>query len=495
MDQVFPLLLLITVLVIGIVLVGEVFAPRLLTEGFANLPQTTFWSSFAAPRSDIGPEEEDRTLVRDPRYFNDYADVSRLGVAYDFCRMVTTSGKDDYFFACALAGTENLDSTKFRTPSVKQGFRISRDDYMRDINGDGRAEYCRILKWQDGSYQPVCNRALDLSFDSKEVIDPEPPGAIEKLLSFYTNCVIWLRFSNDMKDYVENVKTQLAGGLSIDEDPKKKESQGIELNGVDQFLRLSDTSDLSLGFKVPIKSIRTWMVWVYFDEFTNNAKIFDFGNGKGKDNVFLGILASGDGGVTDIRPACGGGINESTVPTEKSGAQPAQEMPPQVLMASTNGNIDEYTCTGFEAMPRRLGPSLPTPAVSVQNQERATLLFEIWDQQSRKFRMTLNASIPKKTWTHICVTTLNDDAFRPDYGIFINGKQVYQKDGGFLPSTGFMTNCYLGKSNWANGVSQYENRDELFKGRLFDFRAYKASASQKLIFDSFAWGAGILGLE
>jgi hypothetical protein len=477
-----------------------VYAPRLLTEGFANLPTTTFWSSFAAPRSDIGPDQEDGTLVRDPRYFNDYVDVSRLGVAYDFCRMVMPRGgyESDYFFACALAGTENLDSTKFRTPTVKQGFRISRDDYMRDINADGRADYCRILKWKDGSFQPVCNRALDTGFDSKEVIDPEPPAETQKLLTFYTNCVIWLRFWNDMKDYMDNCKIQVAGGVSIDEDPKRVQTQGLEFNGVDQFLRISDSSDLSLGFKVPIKSVRAWMVWVYFDEFTNNAKIFDFGNGKGRDNVFLGILAGGDAepGTNEIRP-CGGssGMDESTLPTGATGAQPVQEMPPQVLMASTNGNIDEYTCTGVEVIPRKLKPSLPTPASSGGSQSKATLLFEIWDQQNRKFRMKLNAVVPKKQWTHICVTTITEDAFRPDYGIFINGKQLYQKESGFLPSTGFMTNCYLGKSNWAGGVSQYENRDDLFKGRMFDFRAYKAGVSKKLIWDSFAWGSRILGLE
>ena len=57
-----------------------------------------------------------------------------------------------------------------------------------------------------------------------------------------------------------------------------------------------------------------------------------------------------------------------------------------------------------------------------------------------------------------------------------------------------MTNCYIGKSNWANSVSQYENRDELFKGSLFDFRAYTVSLSEDLITQTYDWGLEKLGL-
>ena len=70
------------------------------------------------------------------------------GVKNDFCRMMTrsdTTDKGELFFACALAGTTVSDTTQFRTESVKDGFRISRDDYMRDIIRDGRDAYCRIL--------------------------------------------------------------------------------------------------------------------------------------------------------------------------------------------------------------------------------------------------------------------------------------------------------------------------------------------------------------
>jgi hypothetical protein len=54
--------------------------------------------------------------------------------------------------------------------------------------------------------------------------------------------------------------------------------------------------------------------------------------------------------------------------------------------------------------------------------------------------------------------------------------------------------CYLGKSNWANVTSQYENKDELFQGNLFDLRGYKQAVSDKVIKESVAWGKSKLGL-
>jgi hypothetical protein len=512
----FSIVLLICLVLLGIVMLTEVFAPGLVKEGFANLPRTSYWASFAAPRSDISSMQEDSSYIRDPRYFADYADVSRLGVKYDFCRMVAPADEPkQYFFACALAGTEGLDSTKFRTMSTKDGFRISHDDYMRDVNGDGRDDYCRILKWKDGSYQPVCQRATDVGFDSKETVDSDPPEAIVTLLTFYEQCAIWLRFTSDMNDTMGAIKVKTSGSLTIDETPsriaildgikptspevgetpKRSTTEGLQFNGIDQFLRVYDSSDLSLGMNVPLRAIRAFMVWVYFDEFTNNAKIFDFGNGKGKDNVFLGILGKGDPGTegaAELRPI-GCGSEDSTLPSGPSGAQPVKEMSPQHLLQTTDANVDEYTCSGFEVYPRRLGPSKPS-AVVPKKTGRATLLYEVWDKQARKMRIKVNNSIPLGKWTHITITATNNDAFRPNIAVYVNGKMVLQKENGFLPSTGSMTNCYLGKSNWSTGVSQYEDRDELFKGRLFDFRAYKTALSKQLIEESYDWGKAKLAL-
>ncbi len=490
----FRLLLIVTIGILFTLVLVEQLSPGLITEGFTVKP--SYWSFYTAPRSDIGPEQEDSSVVRDPRFFNDYVNVSRIGQHYDFCRMV--SEKDDesnYFFACALAGTDQLDSLKFRTPSVKDGFRVSYDDYMRDTNGDGRDDYCRILKWKDGTFQPVCSRSTDVGFDAKEVVDSNPPEHISTLLKFYDGCVLWLRFFGDMKDCVEEkIQVQISGKLTIDETPRKDHTEGIQFLGGDQFLRISDSADLTLGTNVPIRSIRAWMVWVYFDEFTNNAKIFDFGNGAGKDNVFLGILGKGDYEIDQeaLRPICGS--DDATIPTQKTGAQPVQELHPAELMKTSNGNVDEFTCTSFETFPRRLPPSTVEP-IKRKKTQKATLLYEVWDKQSRKMRAKATNAIPLNAWTHIAVTAIGNDAFRPNIAVYVNAKKVLEKESGWLPATSSMSNCYIGKSNWMNDVSQYENRDELFKGRLFDFRAYRRGLSEDLIQESYDWGKDMLNVK
>jgi hypothetical protein len=475
----FSLLLLISLIAIGVIIVTEITGHKVkLFEGFSDI---SYWASFVSPRSDIGPGKEEEGYTRDPRYFNDYVDVTRIGVPYDFCRMlVKNSDPDNLFFACALAGTENLDSVKFRTAGTKDGFRVSYDDYMRDVNGDGRSDYCRILPWNDGSYQPVCSYSSDIGFDSAEKVDGNPPDEIVKLLNFYRGCVMWLRFQNDMLDYVNRVKVNVAGGMQIEYSKDRSSVKGLQFTG--QFLRIGDAADLSVGTLVPLRSIRAWMVWVYFDEFTNNAKIFDFGNGAGNDNIFLGILGKGESTVDDS-PIRG----ESTVPTNPSGAQSVLEMSPKRLMETTDANVNEYICDDFELKNDKATHAFLPQVVTTRN-KKAALLFEVWDKKSRKMRIKVNDAIPLKKWTHITITTTNNDAFRPDIAVYIDAKKVYEKKSGWLAATSSMTNCYIGKSNWsAPAFTQYENRDELFQGRMFDFRAYNISLDESVIEDSFNW--------
>lgn len=493
----FQIMLLATLVVLSLFILSEVFAPGLVTEGFSSLsnqPSTSFWSSFTGPRSDIDSLKESSNYVRDPRYFNDYANVSRLGLPYDFCRMVAPSDDlENIFFACGLAGTDNLSSTSFRTSYKKDGFRTSHDDYMRDVNEDGRDDYCRILLWNDNTYQPVCSYATDIGFDSRERIDPNPPDDIKLLLSFYENSKIWFRFNGDMLDTLGVSKVKTAGGMTIDETPRNKVTDGLGFNG-SQYLRLSDSSDLSLGSLVPLRSLKTWMCWVFFDDFTNNAKIFDFGNGQGIDNVFLGIIGKGDlqAQLDDKVGPCD--IQESTVPKKPSGAQPVEEMSPQDLLTITEENAPEYE-TNYVITTSEYG--LKNKAVK-QNKDTinatATLIYEVWDKEQRKMSIRVPSAIPLKKWTHITITTVGNDPFRPDIAIYINGKFTQQKKAGWLPATSKMTNCYLGKSNWLS-TGQYVGEDELLKGRLFDFRAYDKGLSAKLIKNSYTWGKEKLGLE
>ena len=492
--SIFTLLLFISVIILAYFAISEYTRPGYISEGFSGISSMPYWANFVSPRSDIGPGQEDEKFIRDPRYFNGYVDVSRLGVEYDFCRVLAAKETpDDKFLACALAGTEGLRSTLFRTSSVTNGLKLSYDDYMRDIDGDGRADYCRILQQSDSSWQTTCLKATDTGFDPTESVDPDPPSEVLTLLEFYQGCVTWLRFMGNMSDSVNNVKV-FSIKMGIDETPRRGVSQGLSFNGDNQFIRVSDASDLSLGAKVPLRSVRAVMAWVKFDAFTNNAKIFDFGNGKGRDNFFLGILGKGD---PDLES--GAGLRDdaatATVPKEPSGAQPVDEMSPERLMLTTSANVDEWKCDGFEAMPRKLPGSFPGSDANKKPSKKATLIYEVWDKQQRKMRMKVNNIVPLGKWVHICVTALNSDAFRPSIGIYVNGKIVLERPGGFLPSTGNMTNCYIGKSNWANSVSKYEDRDELFKGRIFDFRMYKTFLSDVVIQDSVKWGKDILGVQ
>jgi hypothetical protein len=483
--------------------VAELLWPQKVKEGFESLvpvlsPRAGYFAKFVPRRGDLSEGSEQEGYIQDPRYFLGYADVQRLGFDHDFCRMVESKNNESIkFFACALAGTENLNGISFRTPTVQDGFRLSRDDYMRDIEGKGRQAYCRILKGKDGTYQPLCNRAMDTEFDTELVVDTEPPADIKTLLRFYEGCVFWYRFRDDMVDYVGNTKLLKAGGVDVKEKPNPPVAEGVRFNGFDQFLRLGDNVELELGSIVPLRSLRGLMVWVYFDEFTNNAHILDFGDGPGKNNVVLGIIGRGDSNISDagrLRPPllCG---EDSTVPDKPSGAQPCPVMSPQELMKTTSANVNEFECVGFEENPRRLPPSRVRDKTVVGAKDKATLLYEIWDNQQRKMRITIPGIIPKGKWTHICITAQNEDAFRPDIGVFINGELSFLQPSGFLPQASTLAQCYLGKSNWSNVTSQYENKDELFKGRLFDVRGYKQSVTDKVIKESVAWGKAKLGLR
>ena len=72
---------------------------------------------------------------------------------------------------------------------------------------------------------------------------------------------------------------------------------------------------------------------------------------------------------------------------------------------------------------------------------------------------------------------------------------MFTQPSGWLPQNSSTTNNYIGKSNSYNVSSQFDGgRDELFKGRLFDLRAYKTIMGPKKIQQTVAWGKSLLGL-
>jgi hypothetical protein len=490
------LIILITLAII------EIFKPEIINEGFSNLVSvgdSAFWARLMPRRGDIGfnPTEEEGGYIRDIRYFADYADVQRLGVSQDFCRMVqSTSDDEDKFFACALAGTDGLSGIKYRTPSVRDGFELSRDDYMRDVLGEGRDGYCRILKTGTDTFEAKCNPAADTSFRPTLITDANPPENIKTLLNFYEGIVFWLRFRDDMLDYAKNLTIAKAGEIAIEESPPNPPiTEGLEFNGKDQFLRIGDTKDLSFGDIVQLRYLRAVSFWVYFDEFTNNAKIFDFGNGAGKDNVFAGIIGRGNPGKqTDElqKPVC---LDEAitTVPSAPSGQQCVEEVCPQVAMVTSAANVNVWNCPKPELFGRIMKPIQPDSAPPGEA-TTADLIYEVWDARQRKLHIQVKNVIPIRKWVHIVITAENNDAWKPSLKIYRNSELVHTEASAWLPQNNYTTNNYIGKSNWANVTSPYENADELFKGRMFDFRGYRTFMDEKKIMNTYKWGKSLLGI-
>jgi hypothetical protein len=479
----------------------EIWKPELINEGFANVVSvgdSAFWAKWMPRRGDVGlnPTEEQSGYLRDMRYFAGYTDVQRIGANQDFCRMVQAEGDPkDMFFACALGGTEGLSTVKYRTPSVKDGFEISRDDYMNDVLGEGRDGYCRILKTGFDQFEAKCNPAADSSFKSSLVTDANPPDNIKMLLNFYEGIVFWLRLRDDMLDYAKNLIVTKAGGMQIEEfPPNPPVTNGLEFNGIDQFLRIGDSKDLSFGDVVHLRYLRATSFWVYFEEFTNNAHIYDFGNGPNKDNVFVGIIGRGNAGPqTDIlqKPTCDDqAIN--TVPSAPSGQQCTEEVCPQVAMATSAANVNLWDCPKPELFGRIMKPIQPTAAPPGEA-KTADLLYEIWEGSMRKLHIQVKNIIPLRKWVHVVITAGNNDASKPDLKVYCNARLVHTEAAAWLPQTDFTTKNYIGKSNWANATSPYDNADELFKGKLFDFRGYRIRMDEKKIKDTYEWGRKLLG--
>jgi len=499
----YRLYLWIGLLILILITLLELWKPHIINEGFSNLisvGDTEFWAKWLPRRGDVGlnPTEEQGGFIRDIRYFAGYTDVQRLGVNHDFCRMIQETGDpDDKFFACALGGTEGLSTVKYRTPSVRQGFELSRDDYMNDVLRDGRNGYCRILKTSSDTFEAKCNPADDNSFKSTMITDGNPPEDIKLLLTFYDGVVFWLRLRDDMLDYAKNITVAKAGNISIEEfPPNPPVTEGLEFNGKDQFLRIGDSSDLSFGDVVQLKYLRATCVWVYFDEFTNNAHIFDFGNGAGKDNIFLGIMGRGNAGASsdDMDNTECTEQSLSTVPKSPSGQQCTLEQSPQTAMITSSANVNLWDCPKPELFGRIMKPLQPKSSPS-GDAKTADLIYEIWDTQMRKLHIQIKNVIPLRKWVHIAITAGNNDAFKPDLKIYRNGVLVHTEKSSWLPQTNYTTNNYIGKSNWMNVTSPYENSDELFKGKMFDFRGYRTAMTEDKITDTYKWGAKFLGIN
>jgi hypothetical protein len=272
-------------------------------------------------------------------------------------------------------------------------------------------------------------------------------------------------------------------------------TEGLTFNGLDQYLRLGENSDLSFGKTVGLRYVRATCFWVYFDEFTNNATIYDFGNGAGRDNVLVKIVGRGNPGTqAHTQPSLCQDMAQSTVPDAPSGPSCTEEVSPQVAMATSRGDVNRWDCPKPELFGRIMTPlhsKKSTPSTGAITS--ADLLYEIWDPRQRKVHIQVKQAFPLREWVHIVITTTDMDPTKPGLAIYRNGEEVHREESAFLPQTDTTSHNYIGKSNWANATSPYANADELFKGKMFDVRAYQEPMSKKKIEDTVAWGKALLG--
>ena len=508
-------LLYATIAVLVVVASYELFRRHLFSEGFtdgdaAAVPD--FFGKYFPRRYDVVPGQIDEGdgWVRNPRYFEGYVDMQKLGYAADFCRVVEKAGRPETrMVACALGGQEGLDSLTFRTESSRAGMKFSRDDYFRDVNDDGRDDYGRILKVSQAPNDRWEARAVLAGLTrfktSAEVPDNSPPPHIQDLLWFFEGAMVWYRWFDDMADYAENTQLAIAGGASVKESVRPTKTAGLEMNRIDtsllpldadmsppaaaadQFLKIGENPKLEFENVVQLRQLRGVCAWAYFDEFTNNARIFDFGNGAGKDNVLLGIEGrgnkSGSGfGFLNARPPSSAAVCQARAPPEVS---------PQLYMATSDANVDFWECPGPEPVDSTYPADELVPDALPPT---ANLLFEVWDTQQRKMRIRVLDVIPLKKWTHIVLTTTDATSIRPTWVVYIDGKKVHTEESGHIPLTAYTNKNYIGRSNWEGVTSQYQDADERFRGSLFDFRLYRAPLSESKVARSFQWGAEKLGL-
>jgi hypothetical protein len=519
---VYGALMLLTAVVLWELLRGSAFR-----EGFTDGVVPDYFGKFFPRRYDVVPGQKDEGdgWVRNPRYFEGYVDVQNLGYKADFCRVIEKAGSpESRIVACALAGQEGIDSMVYRTDSARGGMRFSRDDYFRDVNGDGRDDYVRILKvakapkdkWQamavpagltrfnpigsteprkgDGFLPPSEN---NLPVGSSEIPDNNPPPEIKDLLWFFEGAMVWYRWFDDMLDYAENTQINVAGGAAVDEKAHQIVTHGLELNrlpavsdeepaAADQYLKIGENARLEFDAVVELRQLRGISVWAYFDEFTNNARIFDFGNGAGKDNVWLGIEGRGN-----TRAAFGTLGSRPTDQNAVCKARAAREVSPQAYLMTSDANIEDWECPG----PEPVDSTYPEDEAEGGDVEpTANLIYEIWDTQQRKMRIRVLNAIPLKRWVHIALTTTDATAFRPTWRVYIDGKMIFEEPDGHLPLRSYTTSNYIGRSNWEGVSSQYQDADERFRGALFDFRLYRQPMSASKVTRTVEWGRQKLGL-
>lgn len=440
----------ITIAVIGILVIyviSETIGPT-LKEGFA-----------VAKRQDIGPvadgwSVDEAGYVRDLRYREQFVDVQGFGTATDFCRAVARKGDPDSLqIACALGTRDGLDTLEYRSRTRKEGFRFSRDDYWRDVTGDGRQDYCRILRDEEtGEWFASCATSGLNGIGPREVRDSAPPPAIRQLLEAYDGVMAWYRFHDDAVDYAEKTTLELRGRTEIPTQIGLTKSRGLQLNRwplaaqearekprpIEDEVHWGEPGTLALDQDVKPSEIRGVSFWVWWDAWTTEPRVWSSEDG-GKHRVWIGVDSSGPG-----------------LPAAPRTAGPAQEASPAQVLSV--GSMVE--------------PAAPRSQVTGVETTRAWV-FEIWDEQQRIMRLRAPASAVLHKWQHVCVTTTDTTSWWPTWQMWIDGVLVVEKPEGRAIPALVLTKNVLGSG---------------MRGCVQDFRVYRKPISKEKLQAAIAWG-------
>jgi hypothetical protein len=159
-------------------------------------------------------------------------------------------------------------------------------------------------------------------------------------------------------------------------------------------------------------------------------------------------------------------------------------------MKTTCANTNDFSCPDMQ-----VAAVIPSrKPMEIKSSDTADMIYEIWEKKVRKMRVKIPGMFRAKEWVHIAITTAKSDSFRPDIKIFKNGEMSFIQPSGWMPTTSKLASNLIGKSNWQDQTSQYANKDELFKGAIFDFRAYNVPLSDKVIKETVDWGKVKLGM-
>lgn len=411
----------------------------------SGMVETPILEGYTAPlRSDIGFARdgwtEDATYERDLRYTEAFADVQGIGVASDFCRAVARKGDPgSLHVACALGRRDGMNNMEYRSRTLREGFRFSRDDYWR-VGTAGRMDYCRIVRDEmDGAWYASCAVAGADGFKKVEVRDTNPPPAIGRLLEAYEDIAVWYRWFDDEMDYAANTEYEKHGRPAFPALLNAEVSRGAEFNRwplaaqeagdpappLRDYVRWGEPGGLTLDQTVQPRQIRAIAFWVFLDTLNSGCTVMECSADGGKrDLLWIGV----EGGDPELPP---------TPP-----AEPAAELRPQQALGLMH-----------QTEPVRL------PVIQPRS-NGAAWVFEIWDGEQRIMRLKAPAGTARaNTWQHVVVTTVENDKWWPTWHMWIDGRIVATKPEGRMSPAMELTHNYIGRD---------------MRGCVQDFRVYTA---------------------